>query len=97
MAARSNLLSVHISEDIEASLERLAEERHVKKDEIVSEALTRYIDDETDYRAAVDQALEEAEAGVFISGDKILDWIKSWGTENELPMPAPDIFPEKTT
>lgn len=95
MVAKAEMLSIRVPPGVRADLERLAEERNVPKDDLITEALSRYIDDETDYRAAVDEALKEAEAGIFISGDKFLDWIKSWGTENELPMPDPDIFPEK--
>ena len=96
MAAKAEVLSVRVPESVKADLERIAEERNVPENDIVNEALLRYIDDETDYLGAIDEALREAEAGIFISGDKVLDWIKSWGTENELPMPEPDIFPEKT-
>jgi predicted transcriptional regulator len=96
MAAKAEVLSVRVPADVQANLQRLAEERNVPRDDLINEALSRYIDDETDYHAAIDEALKEAEAGIFISGDKFLDWIKSWGTENELLMPEPDIFPEKT-
>jgi predicted transcriptional regulator len=37
-------------------------------------------------------AIEEAEKGIFISEEAIDRWVESWGTENELPPPEPDIF-----
>ena len=95
MASKAQKLSLDVPEAVQANLERIASERNVPRDDLINEALARYVDDETDYLAAVDEALAESEAGVFISGDRVLDWIKSWGTENELPMPEPDIFPEK--
>ena len=34
------------------------------------------------------EALAEIEAGELISGDKVLDWLDSWGDENEKPSPV---------
>ena len=34
------------------------------------------------------EALAEVEAGELISGDKVLDWLDSWGDENEKPSPV---------
>ncbi len=45
----------------------------------------------------MDLAIAEADKGVFISGKAMHRWIESWGTENELPPPEPDIFPESET
>jgi predicted transcriptional regulator len=32
----------------------------------------------------------EIEAGRFIPHDKVVEWLKSWGTPNELPCPEPE-------
>ena len=41
--------------------------------------------------AAADAAADaEIEAGRFVSHDKVVAWLKSWGTPNELPCPEPD-------
>lgn len=40
------------------------------------------------------QAIAEADRGIFVSSEAVDRWMESWGTENELPMPEPDIFPE---
>ncbi len=42
---------------------------------------------------ALQIAQEEADKGIFISQEKITAWLDSWGTENELEAPEPDIFP----
>ena len=34
------------------------------------------------------EALAEVEAGELMSGDKVLDWLDSWGDENEKPSPV---------
>jgi predicted transcriptional regulator len=92
MASKAEMHSISISSGLKASLERLAESRNVNEADLVNEALARYIDEETDYSSAIDEALKESEEGVFVSGDKVIEWMKSWGTETELPMPEPDII-----
>lgn len=46
-------------------------------------------------RQFIATALEEADKGVFISEESMNAWMESWDTENELPAPAPDIFPHR--
>lgn len=35
----------------------------------------------------IQAGLAAADAGKTISGDKVIDWLRSWGTEDELPPP----------
>jgi hypothetical protein len=51
--------------------------------------------DEKAYLAAIDEALAEADKGIFVSGEAVFEWMKSWGTDNVKPFPEPDIFPRK--
>jgi predicted transcriptional regulator len=43
--------------------------------------------DEARLDAAADA---EIEAGQFVTHDKVAEWLKSWGTPNELPCPKPE-------
>jgi predicted transcriptional regulator len=41
--------------------------------------------------ARLDAAADaEIEAGQFVTHDKVVEWLKSWGTPNELPCPKPE-------
>ena len=41
--------------------------------------------------AAADAAADaEIEAGQFVSNDRVMAWLKSWNTPNELPCPEPE-------
>jgi predicted transcriptional regulator len=51
--------------------------------------------DEKAYLAAIDEALAEADKGIFVSGEAVIEWLESWGTDNVKPSPEPDIFPRK--
>jgi chitodextrinase len=53
------------------------------------------ITDDEAYLAAIDEALAEADKGVFVSGEAVIEWLESWGTDNVKPSPEPDIFPRK--
>lgn len=41
----------------------------------------------------LNEAVADAQSGYGHSSDQIHTWMKSWGTENELPAPEPDITP----
>ncbi len=44
-----------------------------------------------DIEAAADAAADaEIEAGRFVPHDKVVEWLKSWGTPNESPCPEPE-------
>jgi predicted transcriptional regulator len=38
--------------------------------------------------AEADAAID---AGQFVTNDRVVEWLKSWGTPNELPCPKPEI------
>ncbi len=42
------------------------------------------------------EAIRDADAGVFVSSEKVHGWMRSWGTAAEQPRPEPDIFPDDT-
>lgn len=46
-------------------------------------------------RQMIRDAVAEADKGVFVSQQAVHDWMESWGTDNELPKPQPDIFPSQ--
>jgi hypothetical protein len=43
-------------------------------------------------RQLIRDAVLEAQKGVFVSQEAVHTWMDSWDTENELPMPKPDVF-----
>jgi len=40
--------------------------------------------------ASIIRARAQAAAGETVPGEVVFEWLASWGTENELPMPKPD-------
>jgi predicted transcriptional regulator len=58
-------------------------------------AISAYLEDRKAWREMLREAAQELDKGVFISEEAVDAWMKSWGTDNELPMPEPDIFPSR--
>ena len=95
MPAKSDTISVRLPEDLKLEVARLAIATKRSRAHIVKEAVAAYVEDERDYQAAIDEALREADEGVFVSGEAVSAWLKSWGTDNPLPPPEPDVFLKK--
>lgn len=84
--------SVRLPDELRQEVDELAKATKRSRSFIVKEAVETYMADQRAYLAAIDEALAEADKGVFISGEAVERWLMSWGTENELPPPEPDIF-----
>lgn len=84
--------SVRLDAETRARLEEEAQRVERPASQIAQRAIERYLDAQDDFRRMVEEALEEAKAGVFISSEAMNAWVDSWGTENELPPPEPDVF-----
>ena len=47
--------------------------------------------DRAEKRAAIREAVSEAEKGSFISQEAMDAWVTSWGEDSELPPPESDV------
>jgi len=47
-------------------------------------------------RQMIRDAVAEADKGVFVSQQAVHAWMESWDTDDELPKPQPDIFPNQS-
>lgn len=86
--------SIRIPSDLRREVDALARTNKRSRSFLVKEALQAYVDEQKAYRAAIEEAIKEADEGVFISGEAVDRWLASWGTDNVLAMPEPDIFPD---
>ena len=51
--------------------------------------------DQRNYQLAINEALIEADKGVFISGRKVLRWLRELDKNPNAAAPQPDIFKKK--
>jgi predicted transcriptional regulator len=86
-------LSLRLAEETVEALKNEAQLQNVEPDEVAQEAIQSYLDFRSREREIMRERIAEADKGVFISEEAMTRWIESWGTENELPPPEPDIFP----
>lgn len=87
-----NVISLRIPDKIKDRLDRLAGSTKRSRSFLASEALNEYLERHEWQIAAINDAVKEADKGVFVSQEAVSDWLTSWGTENELPAPKPDVF-----
>ena len=86
--------SVRLDAKVRARIEKEAKRRNRTASFIANHAIKRYFEGLDNFQKEMDDAFKEAEKGVFISGEAMHAWIESWDTENELPPPKPDVFPQ---
>lgn len=90
----SETLTLRLSPETKRELEAYARATQRSSAFIVKEALEAHLEERRAYLAAIEEAEREADEGVFVSGEAVIKWMRSWGTDNELPTPEPDIFPD---
>lgn len=86
--------SVRLDDDLHSRLERLAEREQRTRGWLINDALRDYLEREElraeRYRQTL-EALEEIEAGApTVDGEVVREWIASWGTDAEKPVPRID-------
>ena len=91
--ASSTTFSVRLPAETKRELEEYARQTRRSSAFIVKEAVEAHLAERRAYLAAIEEAEAEADEGVFVSGEAVMEWLQSWGTDNELPLPEPDIFP----
>lgn len=85
-------LSLHVTEQLKQELEREARLLHVSESEIAERAIEDYLDLQAHKRDVIAAAVAEADKGVFISSEAILDWMERLETDINAPVPEPDVF-----
>jgi RHH-type transcriptional regulator, rel operon repressor / antitoxin RelB len=89
------MFTVRLPDDLKAELELLAKATNRSKSYLATKAIADYVERNAWQVKELQQAIAEAEEGVFVSEEAVDAWLDSWGTENELAAPKADI-PAKT-
>jgi predicted transcriptional regulator len=88
----SSVLSVRVPDALNEQLDLLSKSTKRSKSYIAGQALEQYVARNAWKAAAIQEAIKEADKGVFISHEAMLAWVDSLGTEAELEPPEPDVF-----
>ena len=86
------MLGVRLGEQLESRLNALADKTQRSKSFLAKEALTRYIEEEEcklrENELTMARWEEYQETGETVSNDAMMDWLGSWGTDQEKPCPV---------
>jgi predicted transcriptional regulator len=93
MPSKSETFSVRLPDEVKRELDELARATKRSRSFIVNEAVATFVRERANYLRELDQAVKSAESGVGHSSERIFAWMNSWGSNDELPAPEPDIRP----
>ena len=85
-------LSLHVMAEMKPELEEHARLLNVSESEIAERAIASYLEVPARERAILRERLAEADKGVFISSESILEWMARLETDIDAPAPEPDVF-----
>jgi predicted transcriptional regulator len=90
----ADTFSIRLPDELREEVDKIAASSKRSRAFIIKEAVEAYVDERRTYQAAIDEAIIEADKGVFISGEKVFAWLDELRTNPDAPAPEPDIFPE---
>jgi predicted transcriptional regulator len=97
MSESSATFSVRLPDDLRQAVDDYARATNRSRAFVIKEAVSGFMEEQSAYLAAIDEALAEGDEGGYVSGEAVIEWLESWGTDNVKPSPEPDIFPAKRT
>lgn len=84
------MTSIRMPDELMSRLEKAAENLRRSKGWLINDAVREYLAREerkARMLAETHDALAEVDAGQLIDGEAVIDWLDSWGTDNEKPPP----------
>lgn len=86
------MLGVRLDEQLENRLNALAAKTHRSKSFLAKKALTRYIEEEErklrENNLTMARWEEYQESGEIVNHETMMDWLESWGADEEKPCPT---------
>ncbi len=86
-------VSLRLDDDTRSRLAAEAARLDRPAAQIATRAIRSWLDAQDALRQQIDDAVAEADQGVFVSSEAVGAWMDSWGTEHGTPPPEADIHP----
>jgi len=83
----STTFTVRVDSGVKRRLEKLAKSTGRSRSFIAAEAIDAYLDVNEWQVAGIKGAIESMDRSESIPHERVREWIASWGTKNELPVP----------
>jgi len=91
MRSTATPVAVKLETDIRDRIARLAASRKHSAHALMKEAIYAYVEREEKRESFHQEALrsweEYKETGLHVTGEEVIDWLKTWGTEHETAAP----------
>ena len=88
--AKSTTMTVRIPPEVSEKLDALARDTKRSKAYLASEAIASYVERNAWQVARIKESLDGARSGSpGVPHADVERWVRSWGTEGELPRPKP--------
>ena len=86
----SQTVSIRLSEEVIASLDKLAKITDRSKSWLMGHAIEQYVKHEAWQIEAIESTLSKVQQGEakFAAHDEVREWLLSWGTEDEMEPPV---------
>jgi RHH-type transcriptional regulator, rel operon repressor / antitoxin RelB len=84
---RSTTFTVRVDTTIKKRLERLAKSTGRSRSFLAAEAINEYLKTNEWQVSGIRRAIASLDRGEGISHDSVKDWVTSWGTAKEKPVP----------
>ena len=85
----TDIVTVRLDRSLKEKLNALAKATRRSNSFLAAEAIANYVESQEWQLAAIREGLADAERGALIDHDEIEAWVRSWGTDDELPPPEP--------
>ncbi len=87
--AKSAMMTVRLTPEVSEKLEALARDTKRSKSYLASEAIASYVDRNAWQIDEIKRGLDEARSGTpGVPHEEVEKWVRSWGTDHELPRPT---------
>jgi RHH-type transcriptional regulator, rel operon repressor / antitoxin RelB len=83
----STTFSVRVDQKVKKRLEKLAESTGRSRSYLAAEAINEYLDVNEWQVAGIKRAIASLDRGEGIAHQHVKDWVSSWGSESERPIP----------
>ncbi len=85
-----NVTTVRLQPDVESGLEAMADKLHRSKSWVINQAVREFLErqeqEQTRWHETL-KAMESVAQGRVVSREAVHAWLRSWGTDSELPPP----------
>ena len=85
--SKAMTLTLQIPQTLGLRLDEVAQAAKRSKAHLTEDALRAFLADYDWQIEAINEGLANADAGRFVEHEKVVAWLESWGTSNELPPP----------